>query len=165
MSSASSSSSSRVIAGSPRRASAERTCCGEARSSLRSITALLLGETGREAAVAAVLVDQNLEVQASRGRVHRQHVQLGVERHRGAEYTDRGPGAYQHHGAGVEGERLVEHVLPGGGERDRRERRGDALQSRQGAEVERLRWKQSGLTDGIEIEREVERGRLVGAHG
>src|SRR2546426_4582868 len=69
MSSASSSSSSRVTVGSPRRASAARTCWGEARRSLRSITPLLLRESELETAVAAVLVDEDLEVQAARHRV------------------------------------------------------------------------------------------------
>src|SRR3989441_7736662 len=85
MSSASSSSSSRVTVGSPRRASAARTCWGEARRSLRSITPLLLRESELETAVAAVLVDEDLEVQATRHRVHGQHAQLGVERERHAE--------------------------------------------------------------------------------
>src|SRR3989454_1407656 len=85
MSSASSSSSSRVTVGSPRRASAARTCWGEARRSLRSITPLLLRESELETAVAAVLVDEDLEVQPPLRGVHGQHAQLGVERKRHAE--------------------------------------------------------------------------------
>src|SRR2546429_585975 len=85
MSSASSSSSSFVTLASPRRASADRTRSGEARSSLRSITALLSRYARRETAIAAVLVDQNPEVDASRGRVDRDHPQLGVQKHRDAE--------------------------------------------------------------------------------
>src|SRR5205814_1967477 len=71
--------------GSPRRASAARTCWGEARRSLRSITPLLLRESELETAVAAVLVDEDLEVQPPRRGVHGQHVQLGIERERHAE--------------------------------------------------------------------------------
>src|SRR5438105_3014843 len=84
---ASSSSSNRVTVGSPRRASAARTCWGEARNSLRSITTLLLRESGLETAVAAILVDQSLHIQPTCRRVHDQHPQLGVERHRRAEQT------------------------------------------------------------------------------
>src|SRR2546430_17410402 len=108
MSSASSSSSSRVTVGSPRRASAARTCWGEARRSLRSITPLLLRESELETAVAAVLVDEDLEVKPPRrGRgVHGQHAQLGIERERHAERTWRGPRADQHDGPRVERNRL-----------------------------------------------------------
>src|SRR6266480_1093923 len=76
-----------VTVGSPRRASAARTCWGEARRSLRSITPLLLRESELETAVAAVLVDEDLEVQPPRRGVHGQHAQLGVERERHAERT------------------------------------------------------------------------------
>src|SRR2546427_113483 len=67
MSSASSSSSSLVTPVSPRRASALRTWSGEARSSLRSITALLQGKTRLKTPVAAVLGDQDLEIDAAGG--------------------------------------------------------------------------------------------------
>src|SRR5438132_1647396 len=78
MSSASSSSSSLVTPASPRRASALRTWSGEARSSLRSITALLGGITRLETPVAAVLVDQDLEIDAAGDQIDGEHVELGV---------------------------------------------------------------------------------------
>src|SRR2546427_10586266 len=77
MSSASSSSSSLVTAASPRRASALRTWSGEARSSLRSITALLEGISRVETPVAAVLVDEDLEIDAAGDQMDGEHVELG----------------------------------------------------------------------------------------
>src|SRR6058998_2846444 len=113
MSIASSSSSSRMMVESPRRASAARTCWGEARRSLRSITTLLLGESGLETAVAAVLVHQDLEIQAAGRRVHAQHAQFGVERREGAEQTLRGSRADEDHRPRIEGDRFVENVTLG----------------------------------------------------
>src|SRR2546428_3942697 len=79
MSSASSSSSSLVTPASPRRASALRTWSGEVRSSLRSITALLEGEARVETPVAAVLVDQDLEIDAAGDQIDGEHVELCVQ--------------------------------------------------------------------------------------
>src|SRR6266480_3887119 len=162
---ASSSSSNRVTVGSPRRASAARTCWGEARNSLRSITTLLLRESGLETAVAAILVDQSLHIQPACRRVHDQHPQLGVERHRRAEQALNRPRADEHHRPRIERDRLVEDVTPGRGELDRVERRRGLLQSGQLAEVDRSRGKQCGRAERVEVEGEIERRRLVHSDG
>src|SRR5438094_12262 len=135
MSSASSSSSSRVTLGSPRRASAARTCWGEARSSLRSITALLLGESGLEAAVPAILIDQDLEPHTARRGVHAEDPQLGIERQGRPERAQGRPRAHEHHRPRIERDRLVERIASGRRERDRVQQLRGWLQSGVGGRV------------------------------
>src|SRR2546426_10308432 len=122
MSSASSSSSSLVTPASPRRASALRTWSGEVRSSLRSITALLEGEARVETPVAAVLVDQDLEIDAAGDQIDGEHVELGVQGLAQPEGAAQEARAHQRHDVDVHRDRLVQHVTTGGrdSERDRK---------------------------------------------
>src|SRR5205823_508787 len=164
MSSASSSSSRRVRPGSPRRASAARTCWGEARSSLRSITELLLGQSEGEAAVAAIQIGENLEVQTPRRGVHTQDVKLGVQRY-GADQTDDGAAHYVEHLPAVGGDGRVEDVATGRRQRDGRERRDRRLQTRYRAEMEGRGGEQPGPAGRVEVEREVQAHGRIGSHG
>src|SRR3989442_570891 len=114
MSSASSSSSSLVTPVSPRRASALRTWSGEARSSLRSITALLQGKTRLKTPVAAVLVDQDLEIDAAGDQIDGGDMELGVQGHAQTEGAAQGARAHQRHDVDVHRDRLVQHGTPRG---------------------------------------------------
>src|SRR5438128_177893 len=163
MSSASSSSSSLVTAASPRRASALRTWSGEARSSLRSITALLEGISRVETPVAAVLVDEDLEIDAAGDQIDGEHVELGVQGLAQPEGAAQEARAHQRHDVDVHRDRLVQHVTTGGRDSERFERlRGDLNAGALG-QAERARRQQHGPVRRVDVEREVEVGRLVGA--
>src|SRR5438093_10893087 len=130
MSRASSSSSSRVVLASPRRASAARTWSGEARSNLRSITGLLRRDARLETAIAAVLIYQDSEVDATRRRVDRHDHQLRVCEHRDTEEAAGGARPHDHDGPAIHHQPLVEHVAAGRGHFDRVERDARLLQPR-----------------------------------
>src|SRR5438093_13129138 len=108
MSSASSSSSSLVTPASPRRASALRTWSGEARSSLRSITALLEGISRVETPVAAVLVDQDLEIDAAGDQIDGEDMELGIQGHAQTEGAAQGARAHQRHDVDLHRDRLID---------------------------------------------------------
>src|SRR6185295_2028478 len=94
MSNASISSSSLVSDGSPRRATAARTWAGEARNNFRSITILVVRHAFFEAAISAIEVAENFEIDPAPVRRRRgvdgQHVQLRVIRRLDAEGADAG---------------------------------------------------------------------------
>src|SRR5438876_10971467 len=163
MSSASSSSSSLVTPVSPRRASALRTWSGEARSSLRSITALLQGKTRLKTPVAAVLVDQDLEIDAAGDQIDGEDMELGVQGHAQTEGAAQGARAHQRHDVDVHRDRLIQHVPAGGRDGERVEAlRGDLNAGALG-QADRARRQQHGAVRCVDVEREIEVRRLVGA--
>src|SRR3989441_6443252 len=164
MSSASSSSSSLVTPASPRRASALRTWSGEARSSLRSITALLEGEARVETPVAAVLVDQDLEIDAAGDQIDGEHVELGVQGLAQPEGAAQGARAHQRHDVDVHRDRLVQNVTARGRDGERVEGLRDDLNAGALGQADCARWQQHGAVRRVDVEREVEVRRLVGAN-
>src|SRR2546428_10949763 len=117
MSSASSSSSSLVTPVSPRRASALRTWSGEARSSLRSITALLQGKTRLKTPVAAVLVDQDLEIDAAGDQIDGEDMERGIPGHAQTEGGAQGARADPRHDVDLHRDPVVQHRTDAGGDR------------------------------------------------
>src|SRR5690349_24018014 len=103
-----------ICPASPRRPRAARTWPGADRSSLRSITSRVR-HAGLEAAVAAVRVHQDFEVDAALHRIVGEHLELRVVENGGAERAAR-PRADDRDGAGVEHERAV-GCESGGGRR------------------------------------------------